>query len=43
MVAWVAASVTRRVAGKPGIKRWLDRVVGTAFIGLGARLAFTTR
>ena len=43
MVAWVAASVTRRVAGKPGIKRWLDRLVGTAFIGLGARLAFTTR
>ena len=43
VVAWVAASVTRRVAGKPGIKRWLDRVVGTAFIGLGARLAFTTR
>ncbi|CAJ0819988.1 MULTISPECIES: LysE family translocator [Ralstonia] len=43
MVAWVAASVTRSVAGKPGIKRWLDRVVGTAFIGLGARLAFTTR
>lgn len=43
MVAWVAASVTRRVAGKPGIKRWLDRVVGTAFIALGARLAFTTR
>jgi len=43
LVAWVAASVTRRVAGKPGIKRWLDRVVGTAFIGLGARLAFTTR
>ena len=42
VVAWVAASVTRRVAGKPGIKRWLDRVVGTAFIGLGARLAFTT-
>ncbi|AMP38945.1 LysE family translocator [Ralstonia solanacearum] len=43
LLAWVAASVTRRVAGKPGIKRWLDRVVGTAFIGLGARLAFTTR
>lgn len=43
LVAWVAASVTRRMAGKPGIKRWLDRVVGTAFIGLGARLAFTTR
>jgi RhtB (resistance to homoserine/threonine) family protein len=41
LVAWVAASVTRRVAGKPGIKRWLDRVVGTAFIGIGARLAFT--
>lgn len=43
LVAWVAASVTRRVAGTPGIKRWLDRVVGTAFIGLGARLAFSTR
>ncbi|ANA33533.1 Leucine efflux protein [Ralstonia mannitolilytica] len=43
LVAWVAASVTRRVAGKPDIKRWLDRVVGTAFMGLGARLAFTTR
>ncbi|MCO5400968.1 LysE family translocator [Ralstonia soli] len=43
LVAWVAASVTRRVAGKPGIKHWLDRVVGTAFVALGARLAFTTR
>ncbi|AEG70576.1 LysE family translocator [Ralstonia solanacearum] len=43
LVAWVAASVTRRVAGQPGIKRWLDRVVGTAFIGLGARLAFSSR
>jgi RhtB (resistance to homoserine/threonine) family protein len=38
-VAWVAGSVTRRFSGKPGVKKWLDRVVGGAFVGLGLKLA----
>jgi RhtB (resistance to homoserine/threonine) family protein len=42
-VAWVAGSVTQRFAGKPGVKRWLDRTVGSAFVGLGVRLATATR
>jgi RhtB (resistance to homoserine/threonine) family protein len=42
-VAWIAGSVTERFAGKPGVKRWLDRVVGSAFIGLGIKLATSHR
>jgi len=42
-VAWIAGSVTRRFSGKPAVKRWLDRTVGTAFVGLGIRLATATR
>jgi threonine/homoserine/homoserine lactone efflux protein len=42
-VAWIAGSVTRRFSGKPGVKKWLDRTVGTAFVGLGVKLATTTR
>ncbi|GLU34294.1 LysE family translocator [Trinickia caryophylli] len=42
-VAWVAGSMTRRLGGKPGLKRWLDRVVGSAFVGLGLRLATAQR
>ncbi|CAG9218282.1 Lysine transporter LysE [Paraburkholderia tropica] len=42
-VAWIAGSVTQRVSGKPGIKKWLDRTVGSAFVGLGVKLATTTR
>lgn len=42
-VAWIAGSVTQRFAGKPGVKRWLDRTVGSAFVGLGVRLATATR
>ncbi|CAM2147376.1 homoserine/homoserine lactone efflux protein [Paraburkholderia tropica] len=42
-VAWIAGSVTQRFSGKPGIKKWLDRTVGTAFVGLGVKLATTTR
>ncbi|MBN3854357.1 LysE family translocator [Paraburkholderia sp. Ac-20340] len=42
-VAWVAGSVTQRVSGKPGIKKWLDRTVGSAFVGLGLKLATSTR
>lgn len=38
-VAWVAGSVTERMRGKPVVRQWIDRVVGTAFIGLGVRLA----
>ncbi|MEX3691599.1 MULTISPECIES: LysE family translocator [Paraburkholderia] len=42
-VAWVAGSVTQRFSGKPGVKKWLDRTVGSAFVGLGLKLATATR
>ncbi len=42
-VAWIAGSVTQRFSGKPGIKKWLDRTVGSAFVGLGIKLATSTR
>ncbi|RQU88134.1 LysE family translocator [Burkholderia cenocepacia] len=42
-VAWVAGSVTQRFSGKPGVKKWLDRTVGSAFVGLGLRLAASQR
>jgi threonine/homoserine/homoserine lactone efflux protein len=42
-VAWIAGSVTERFAGKPGVKRWLDRGVGSAFVGLGIKLATSHR
>ncbi|AYQ39930.1 lysine transporter LysE [Burkholderia aenigmatica] len=43
LVAWVAGSVTARFSGKPGVKKWLDRTVGSAFVGLGLRLAASQR
>jgi threonine/homoserine/homoserine lactone efflux protein len=42
-VAWIAGSVTERFAGKPGVKRWLGRGVGSAFVGLGIKLATSHR
>lgn len=42
-VAWIAGSVTQRLGGKPGIKKWLDRGVGSAFVGLGLKLAAAQR
>ncbi|HEY3598791.1 MAG TPA: LysE family translocator [Paraburkholderia sp.] len=42
-VAWMAGSVTRRFSGKPSVKKWLDRVVGSAFVGLGVKLATASR
>ncbi|NIF53114.1 LysE family translocator [Burkholderia sp. Ax-1724] len=42
-VAWIAGSVTQRFSGKPAVKRWLDRGVGSAFVGLGIKLATTSR
>ncbi|MDN7702873.1 LysE family translocator [Burkholderia semiarida] len=43
LVAWVAGTVTQRFSGKPGVKKWLDRTVGSAFVGLGLRLAASQR
>ncbi|MGY6239180.1 LysE family translocator [Burkholderia ambifaria] len=43
LVAWVAGSVTQRFSGNPGVKKWLDRTVGSAFVGLGLRLATSQR
>jgi len=42
-VAWISGSVTERFAGKSGVKRWLDRGVGSAFVGLGIKLATAHR
>ncbi|QSN61363.1 LysE family translocator [Caballeronia sp. M1242] len=42
-VAWIAGSVTQRFSGKPGVKKWLDRGVGGAFVGLGIKLATSHR
>ncbi|MGG1945298.1 LysE family translocator [Trinickia sp. NRRL B-1857] len=42
-LVWVASSVTRRLGGTPTVKKWLDRVVGSAFVGLGLRLAAVQR
>ena len=43
LVAWVAGSVTQHFSGKPGVKKWLDRTVGSAFVGLGLSLATSQR
>jgi len=42
-VAWIAGSVTQRFSSKPGVKLWLDRAVGSAFVGLGIKLATSHR
>ncbi|WP_347555553.1 LysE family translocator [Robbsia sp. KACC 23696] len=42
-LAVVAGSLTRRVEANPQIKRWVDRAVGSLFVGLGVRLALVTR
>lgn len=42
-VAWMAGSLTDRMGQRPALKRWLNRVVGGAFIGLGLRLALVRR
>ncbi|PMS20154.1 lysine transporter LysE [Trinickia dabaoshanensis] len=42
-LVWVASSVTQRLGGTPTVKKWLDRVVGSAFVGLGLRLAAVHR
>lgn len=42
-VAWIAGSVTERFSGKPAVKLWLDRFVGSAFVGLGIKLATASR
>jgi RhtB (resistance to homoserine/threonine) family protein len=43
IVAWIAGSVTQRFSGKPNVKLWLDRFVGSAFVGLGIKLATSHR
>ncbi|ASL43933.1 Leucine efflux protein [Burkholderia sp. AD24] len=42
-VAWIAGSVTRRFSGRQSLKKWLDRGVGGAFVGLGIKLATASR
>lgn len=40
-VAWLAAKAARAVTGSPRVRRWIDRMIGFTFIGLGVRLALT--
>ncbi len=42
-VAWLAGSITTRVRAVPGLAVWLERLVGVAFVALGARLALIER
>ena len=43
VIAWLAATAARAVRSRPAVRRWIDRVVGAGFIGLGVRLALTKR
>ncbi len=43
LVAWLAGSITQRMRGAPGVKAWLERSVGVAFIALGARIVSADR
>ena len=42
-VAWLAGSLTRRMRSVPRFRRWLERSIGAAFVGLGARIALADR
>jgi len=37
--AMLAGTLARRAGSNPGVKVWLERTVGAAFVGLGVRLA----
>lgn len=39
--ALLAGTLARRASHNPRIKLWLERIVGSTFIGLGAKLALT--
>ena len=43
VIAWLAATAARAVNSRPSVRRWIDRVIGAGFIGLGVRLALTKR
>lgn len=42
-VAWIAGTATQRLSARARVRQWLERGVGSAFIGLGIKLAMTTR
>lgn len=39
--AFLAGTLARHAGRNPHIKRWLERLVGSAFVALGIKLAFT--
>lgn len=39
--AFLAGTLARRAGRNPGVKLWLERVVGATFVALGAKLALT--
>ena len=43
LMAWSSAKVGRRVAARGRTARWLPRVAGAAFVGLGVKLALSER
>lgn len=42
-LAMFASMLSTRIRQNPSIKKWLDRVTGTLFIGLGIKLAFQSK
>ncbi len=43
IVAWLAGGITQRLRGVPRLRDWMERTIGTAFVALGARIAFVDR
>jgi threonine/homoserine/homoserine lactone efflux protein len=43
LVAWTAARVFSRLGAAVHATRWINRLLGVSFVGLGLRLAFGTR
>lgn len=39
--ALLSGTLSRRAGRNPHARRWLERIVGASFVGLGAKLAFT--
>ena len=42
-VAWLAGTITRRMGKNLSLRRWLDRLIGSAFVALGIKLATVHR
>ena len=41
LLGWFSGGIGTWLARRPGAGRWLDRVAGTVFVGLGVRMVAT--